>query len=203
MLPADARAGQIRRDSSGWLPRLGLMLSAHQLSAIPPEALFDRLATLALAAEANGFDSLWVPDHFTQMTRESEVGETSLEAYTTLAALAVVTSTLRLGTSVTSVTHRHPPILAKQIVTIDVISGGRAVLGIGWGWSESEHKAYGLDFPPARTQRATGRGRAHLPLNVYRAKYDVYRAAFPGRGRPKCSPSALSAGTARDDRWIG
>ena len=147
MLPADARAGQIRRDSSGWLPRLGLMLSAHQLSAIPPEALFDRLATLALAAEANGFDSLWVPDHFTQMTRESEVGETSLEAYTTLAALAVVTSTLRLGTSVTSVTHRHPPILAKQIVTIDVISGGRAVLGIGWGWSESEHKAYGLHFP--------------------------------------------------------
>ena len=90
------------------------MLSAHQLSTIPPEALFDRLATLALAAEANGFDSLWVPDHFTQMTRESEVGETSLEAYTTLAALAVVTSTLRLGTSVTSVTHRHPPILAGQ-----------------------------------------------------------------------------------------
>jgi F420-dependent oxidoreductase-like protein len=150
--PADARAGQIRRDSSGWLPRLGLMLSAHQLSAIPPDALFDRLATLALAAEANGFDSLWVPDHFTQMTRESEVGETSLEAYTTLAALAVVTSTLRLGTSVTSVTHRHPPILAKQIVTIDVISGGRAVLGIGWGWSESEHKAYGLDFPTARVR---------------------------------------------------
>jgi F420-dependent oxidoreductase-like protein len=128
------------------------MVSAHQLAGIPPEALFDTLATLAQTAEAKGFDSLWVPDHFTQMTRNSELGETSLEAYTTLAALAVETRTLRLGTSVTSVTHRHPPIQAKQVVTIDVISGGRAVLGIGWGWSEKEHKAYGLEFHSARVR---------------------------------------------------
>jgi F420-dependent oxidoreductase-like protein len=174
---ADPRAGQRWRDPSEWKPRMGLMLSAHQLGGTPPEALFDRLTLLAQSAEAAGFDSLWVPDHFVQMTRNSDVGEASLEAYTTLAALGAVTDRLRLGTSVASVTHRHPPILAKQIVTIDVISHGRAVLGIGWGWSEAEHAAYGLEFDSAR-QRSEQLEEAVL---ICRSMFTEPRTSFDGR----------------------
>jgi alkanesulfonate monooxygenase SsuD/methylene tetrahydromethanopterin reductase-like flavin-dependent oxidoreductase (luciferase family) len=97
--------------------------------------------------EAMGFDSIWLNDHF------HSLGETidnpAFEASTTLAALALSTSRVRIGVLTYGNTHRNPAILAKQIVTVDQMSGGRVIFGIGAGWHESEHAAYGITLPSA------------------------------------------------------
>jgi alkanesulfonate monooxygenase SsuD/methylene tetrahydromethanopterin reductase-like flavin-dependent oxidoreductase (luciferase family) len=96
-------------------------------------------------AEESGWDSAWVFDHFWSL-RPTNDGET-LDGWTLLAALAVQTERLRMGTLVTGITHRYPAVLFKQAVTVDHISGGRLILGVGAAWEEREHEAYGLPFP--------------------------------------------------------
>lgn len=97
--------------------------------------------------EALGFDSAWVFDHFLS-TERGGGDHTYLEAWTALAGLAARTPRVRVGVLVSGNTYRHPSLLAKQAVTVDQISGGRLVLGLGAGWHEPEHRAYGFDFPP-------------------------------------------------------
>ena len=99
------------------------------------------------AAEAAGFDSGWLFDHFYAL-RGEEAGVT-LEASTVLAGLALKTERLELGVLVYGNTHRLPTILAKEMATIDSLSGGRAILGLGAGWNAPEHAAYGIPFPSA------------------------------------------------------
>ena len=103
-------------------------------------------STLSIAkhAEATGWDGLWYADHFMPNTPTAE-GPTN-EAWTTLAGLAVAVPRIRLGTLVTGNTYRHPAVLAKIAAGVDIISDGRVVLGIGSGWQENEHEAYGLEF---------------------------------------------------------
>jgi alkanesulfonate monooxygenase SsuD/methylene tetrahydromethanopterin reductase-like flavin-dependent oxidoreductase (luciferase family) len=103
---------------------------------------------LALAAEAAGLDGLFRSDHYRSIQRGDPAG--SLDAWTTLAAIAAHTERIRLGTLVSPVTFRHPSVLAKSVVTVDHISGGRVELGIGAGWFESEHEAYGFPFMTTR-----------------------------------------------------
>ncbi|HEU4701393.1 MAG TPA: TIGR03560 family F420-dependent LLM class oxidoreductase [Conexibacter sp.] len=103
---------------------------------------------LARAAEAHGLDGLFRSDHYLSVVGAFERG--SLDAWTTLAGLAAVTSTLRLGTLVSPATFRHPSVLAKAVVTVDHVSGGRVELGIGAGWHEPEHTRLGFPFPPTR-----------------------------------------------------
>jgi alkanesulfonate monooxygenase SsuD/methylene tetrahydromethanopterin reductase-like flavin-dependent oxidoreductase (luciferase family) len=103
---------------------------------------------LALAAEAAGLDGLFRSDHYRSIVRGEPAG--SLDAWDTLAALAVRTERLRLGTMVSPVTFRPASVLAKSVVTVDHISGGRAELGIGAGWYEAEHESYGFPFPSVR-----------------------------------------------------
>ncbi|MEU6404718.1 TIGR03560 family F420-dependent LLM class oxidoreductase [Streptomyces sp. NPDC046985] len=117
------------------------------------DKLFQTVVDIARTAEASGFDSLWTMDHVHQIASVGEADEPILEAYTTLAALAAVTSTARLGVLVSCTSFRNPALLAKMVTTIDVISGGRAVLGIGAGWHEEETHAYGMDFSPSARQR--------------------------------------------------
>src|SRR5215210_795913 len=103
---------------------------------------------LALAAEAAGLEALFRSDHYRAIGRGEPAG--ALDAWATLAALAARTTRLRLGTMVSPVTFRPISVLAKSVVTVDHISGGRVELGIGAGWYEAEHTAYGFPFPPVR-----------------------------------------------------
>jgi alkanesulfonate monooxygenase SsuD/methylene tetrahydromethanopterin reductase-like flavin-dependent oxidoreductase (luciferase family) len=103
---------------------------------------------LALAAEAAGLDGLFRSDHYRSIVRGEPAG--SLDAWATLAALAARTERLRLGTMVSPVTFRPASVLAKSVVTVDHISGGRAELGIGAGWYEAEHESYGFPFLSVR-----------------------------------------------------
>lgn len=113
-----------------------------------PGEMAGRLASIAQRAEAAGFESLWVMDHFRQIPQVGAEWLDILESYTTLGYLAAHTSTVRLATMVTGITYRNIGHLAKIVATLDVLSGGRAVCGVGAAWFEKEHRAYGWDFPP-------------------------------------------------------
>jgi len=101
---------------------------------------------LALACEEYGFQALFRSDHYLSFGHPAEYG--SMDAWATLSALADRTDRIRLGTLVSPVTFRHPSELAKAVVTVDHVSGGRIELGMGAGWHEGEHRAYGFPFPP-------------------------------------------------------
>ena len=99
-----------------------------------------------LLAEELGYDHAWVPDHL--LSTGGDLGKPCMEAWTLLAAIAARTSRIRLGVLVSSNTFRHPALLLKEAVTVDHISGGRLILGVGTGWYEPEHRMYGIPFPP-------------------------------------------------------
>ncbi|MFD3614615.1 LLM class F420-dependent oxidoreductase [Streptomyces sp. NPDC058676] len=111
-------------------------------------ALGPELAATGAAAEAAGVSRLSVMDHYFQMEFNGGAEDPMLEAYTTLGYLAAHTSTVRLGALVTGVTYRHPGLLAKIVTSLDVLSGGRATLGIGAAWYDREHEGLGVPFPP-------------------------------------------------------
>jgi F420-dependent oxidoreductase-like protein len=113
-----------------------------------PAALRGTLADVARCAEEAGFHSLWVMDHFFQIPVVGPAEQEMLEGYSALAYLAGVTERVKLGTLVTGVTYRHPGVLAKTVTTLDVLSGGRAYLGIGAAWFDREHHGLGVPFPP-------------------------------------------------------
>ncbi|ETT24470.1 putative oxidoreductase [Rhodococcus rhodochrous ATCC 21198] len=116
----------------------------------PATGIFPTVAAQARAAERSGFDTVFVMDHFYPLPLIGSPDEPMLEAYSTLAALAAVTTSIRLSALVTGNTYRNPALLAKTVTTVDVISGGRAVLGLGAGWYEFEHRAYGFEFGSLR-----------------------------------------------------
>jgi F420-dependent oxidoreductase-like protein len=110
------------------------------------DVTWDQWLALAGACEDHGLEGLFRSDHYGPLMGDPERG--SLDAWTTLAGLAARTSRIRLGTLVSPVTFRHPSVLAKSAVTVDHISGGRVELGLGAGWYEAEHRAFGFEFPP-------------------------------------------------------
>jgi F420-dependent oxidoreductase-like protein len=110
------------------------------------EQLFPTVIAQAREAESAGFDSVFVMDHFYQLPMLGSPDQPMLEAYTALGALATATERVQLGTLVTGNTYRNPALLAKVITTLDVVSAGRAILGIGTGWFELEHDQLGYEF---------------------------------------------------------
>lgn len=117
-----------------------------------PDCIDDRLASIARMLDDTAVDTLWVPDHLLQADPASRLDEPMLEAYTVLGYLAAVTSRIRLGTMVTAATFRAPALLVKAVTTLDVLSGGRAWLGVGAGYNTDEARAMGL-FLPATAER--------------------------------------------------
>ena len=125
--------------------RLGLQIPNFSYGTGIAE-LFPTVIAQAQEAEAAGFDTVFVMDHFYQLPMLGTPDQPMLEAYTTLGALATATERVQLGTLVTGNTYRNPTLLAKEITTLDVISQGRAIMGIGTGWFELEHDQLGFDF---------------------------------------------------------
>ena len=115
---------------------------------LPDDRLFDRVVENARAAEKAGFDLFTVMDHLYQIRGLGPETDPMLEAYTTLAGVAALTTRIKLSAMVTGVTYRNPALLVKEVTTLDVISKGRAMFGIGAAWNEDEHRGYGYDFPP-------------------------------------------------------
>lgn len=125
--------------------RLGLQIPNFSYGTGVAE-LFPTVIAQAQEAEAAGFDSVFVMDHFYQLPEIGTPDQPMLEAYTALGALASATERVQLGTLVTGNTYRNPTLLAKAITTLDVVSAGRAILGIGTGWFELEHDSLGFQF---------------------------------------------------------
>jgi F420-dependent oxidoreductase-like protein len=143
----------------------------------PNDQLFDHVVRQAQAAEKAGFDLVTVMDHLYQIRGIGPETEPMMEAYTTLGALAASTSRVKLGTLVTGVTYRNPAMLAKQVTTLDVISRGRAILGIGSAWNEDEHKGYGVEFPPIGRRM----DRLDEALTIAKLMFTQDRPSFEGK----------------------
>jgi len=155
---------------------LGLQLPSFTFPDVPDDALFERIAEIALAAERSGFDSFWVMDHYHQIGNVGPPTDPMFEAYTLLGAVAARTSRIQLGAMVTGVTYRNPAFLAKVVTTLDVISSGRAILGIGAAWNEDESLAYGYPWPSA-TERFE---RLEDTLRICRAMFTQPESTVQG-----------------------
>jgi F420-dependent oxidoreductase-like protein len=142
-----------------------------------PDGLASRLRAIAEAADQGGFASLWVMDHFFQIPPVGPAELDMLEGYSALAFVAAATRSLSLGTLVTGVSYRHPGILVKTVSTLDVLSGGRAVLGIGAAWFEREHAGLGVPFPPLRERFE----RLEETLRIAKQMWSGEVAPFAGR----------------------
>ena len=182
-------------------PWFGLHLPNYTFADSPPERLFDRIVEQARAAEAAGFSLVTVMDHLYQIQGVGPVTDPMLEGWSALAALARETSRVRLGTLVTGVTYRNPALLAKTATTLDVISGGRAIFGLGAAWNEEEHIGYGYDFPPVRERM----DRLDEALTIIRAMFtrgppELHRDALPDRSGAQRAAADPAGRAARPDR---
>ena len=128
------------------MTKLGYQIPNFTYPGVAADQIFDNLVTQAKTAEAAGFDRIFLMDHFYQLPGIGDPDDYMLECYTTLAALAQHTDKVRLSALVTGNTYRNPAVLAKIITALDHVSHGRASLGIGSGWFELEHDAYGIPF---------------------------------------------------------
>jgi F420-dependent oxidoreductase-like protein len=149
------------------MTKIGMQLP--NFSGQDPSDLFDHIAGLVGTAEQSGWDSVWVMDHYFQLPALGGVEQPMMEAYTLLGALAARTQRVQLGTLVTGVTYRNPGILAKIVTTLDIISKGRAILGIGGAWYDTEHRGLGVKYPSDRVR-----------LDMLEEAVQVCRAMFTG-----------------------
>lgn len=155
----------------------GYHLPSFTFPGVPPEGLFDHVASLACAAETEGFGLVTVMDHLYQIRGIGPETDSMLEGWSTLAALSQRTQRVRLGTLVTGVTYRNPALLAKTATTLDVLSKGRAILGIGAAWNEDEHIGYGFEFPPVKERM----DRLEDALSIITGMFREDRPSFTGR----------------------
>ncbi len=142
-----------------------------------PDEVFEKIAAIATTAESSGFSSVSVMDHLHQIGPVGPPTNWMFEGSTMLSAIAARTTTLTMGLLVGSVTYRNPAIAAKTTTTLDVISGGRVWHGIGAGWFEEEHNAYGYDFPPLKTRFEM----LEEELQIVRAMFTSAEAHFEGK----------------------
>ena len=157
--------------------RLGLQIPSFTFPGVADADMFETISGIATTADTCGFDSVWVMDHLYQIGMVGPREDPMLEAYTLLGALAARTQQIALGTMVTGVTYRNPALLAKIVTTLDVISSGRAILGIGAAWNDDEHAGYGFDFPSAGERL----DRLEEALQINRAMFTEPAPSFQGR----------------------
>ncbi|MBW2233656.1 MAG: LLM class F420-dependent oxidoreductase [Deltaproteobacteria bacterium] len=155
-------------------------------------AIGSRLREIADVAESCGFSSLWVMDHYFQIPLVGPVEQEMLEGYSTLSYLAGLTSQIKLGTLVTGVTYRHPGVLVKTVTTLDVLSDGRAYLGIGAAWFDREHHGLGIPYPPMGERFE----RLEETLEIVKQMWSDENGRYSGRHyqleETLCAPQPLS-----------
>ena len=157
-----------------------------------PARLGADLAAVGRAADEAGFGFIAVMDHFFQIGLIGPPEREMLEAYSTLAYLAGVTSRVKLLTLVTGTVYRHPGILAKTVTTLDVLSGGRAWLGIGAAWNDEESRGLGIPFPPVAERFERLEETLQICLQMWRGDQTPYQGKHYQLERPLNSPQALS-----------
>jgi len=157
------------------MTRFGLQIPSFTFDT-PDTQMFDRVVELAQAAEQTGFDSVWVMDHFYQLPPLGGAEKPMLESYTLLGALGARTERVRLGALVGGVTYRNPALVAKCATTLDVITRGRAICGLGGAWHDVEHEALGFDFPPAGERLS----RLEEAVQICRAMFTEETPSFDG-----------------------
>ena len=158
-------------------PWFGFHMPSYTFPDTPPEKLFERIVEQAKTAEEAGFRQVTVMDHFYQIPGVGDVTQPMLEGWSALNALARETSRVRVGTQVTGVTYRNPALLAKLGTTLDVISGGRAMMGIGAAWNEQEHVGYGYEFPSVGERM----DRLEEALAIIKGMFTQEQTTFSGR----------------------
>ncbi|HEU0113201.1 MAG TPA: LLM class F420-dependent oxidoreductase [Thermomicrobiales bacterium] len=157
-----------------------------------PASIGPSVAKAARQAEDAGFASLWVMDHFFQIERWGPADAPMLESYATLAFAAGATSRITVGTMVTGVMYRYPGILIKTVTTLDVLSGGRAWLGIGAGWYEREHLALGVPFPPLKERFERLEEALQIALQMWSGEAKPYEGRRYHLAETLCRPQPLS-----------
>jgi F420-dependent oxidoreductase-like protein len=153
--------------------------------------LGETFALIARNAERAGFSSLWVDDHFFQIPNVGPVEHEMLEGYTVLAFAAGHTNRIKLGTLVTGVTYRPPGILVKTVTTLDVLSHGRAYLGIGAAWDEQEHRGLGVPFPPVAERFERLEETLRIALQMWSGSQEPIEGKHYHLERPLNSPQAI------------
>jgi F420-dependent oxidoreductase-like protein len=156
---------------------LSLHLPNFNYPGVEPDGLFEHLASIAGTAEDSGFSSITVMDHLHQIRGIGPRTNFMLEGNTILAGLAARTSRVSVGLLVGGVTYRNPALFAKATTTLDIISRGRAIFGIGAAWFEEEHDAYGFGFPPLKERFE----RLEEALQITRLMFTEEESSFEGR----------------------
>jgi F420-dependent oxidoreductase-like protein len=171
--------------------RIGLQIPSFTWPGGPAE-IGPRLAEIGRMADEAGFASLWVMDHFFQIPVVGPAEEPMLEGYSALSYLAAVTKRARLGTMVTGVVYRYPGILVKTVTTLDVLSGGRAYLGIGAAWNEREARGLGVPFPPLKDRFEQLEETLQIAKQMWSGRVEPYNGKHYQLTEPLNSPPALS-----------
>ena len=171
--------------------KIGLQIPDFTTPGGPARLGLD-LATVARVADDAGFEFIALMDHFFQIGMLGPPEHEMLEAYTTLGYLAGNTSRAKLLTLVTGAVYRYPGILAKVVTTLDVLSGGRAWLGIGAAWNDEESRGLGIAFPPVAERFERLEETVQICLQMWRGDESPYRGTHYQLERPLNSPQALS-----------
>jgi F420-dependent oxidoreductase-like protein len=158
-----------------------------------PASIPSTLAETARIAEEGGATTFTVMDHWFQMEAMASATDPMLEGYTTLGFLAAETERMRLGLLVTGTTYRHPGLLAKIVTTLDVLSGGRAQLGIGAAWYEREHRGLGVPFPPLAERFERLEETLQICLQMWSDNDGPYEGEHYRLAETICSPPPISS----------
>ena len=153
--------------------------------------LGDTFATLARRAERAGLSSLWVMDHFFQIPMVGPAEHEMLDGWSALAFVAGITNHIKLGTMVTGVTYRHPGLLVKTATTLDVLSHGRAYLGIGAAWYEEEHRALGVPYPTTAERFERLEETLQIAHQMWEGSEKPYQGKYYQLERPLNSPQSV------------
>ena len=157
-----------------------------------PEQIGPTFARIARDADQAGLASLWVMDHFFQISMIGPPEHEMLEGYSALAYAAGITEQITLGTLVTGVTYRHPGLLVKTVTSLDVLSGGRAWLGIGAAWNEEEHRGLGVPYPSTRVRFEMLEETLKIAHQMWSGDESPFEGAHYQLERPLNSPQALT-----------